>query len=251
MPITICRENAAESISPGRIRPERKQLRIVEVRPVAGERADALAPTNKRRAIFVGQLIRKRQQASDRSAGPPVRNGTRRLARPGDRPYQVGGSCRVRLRRKDPARVGARTRAATSPRREEPLKGRRNTLASCVGHRHLALVVLVHQRDVISRSRQTGRSGPGCFASLAIACSPAITLSVAVQSGRHADMTGSGVEQQPVADGRADRRALHPWRNGHVGGGATSLAMRGRRGSGRASEARLRFRGIPVPCWPR
>ena len=60
--------------------------------------------------------IRKRQQASDRSAGPPVRNGTRRLARPRDRPYQVGGSCRVRPGRKDPA-----TCRCTHTRRYEPL----------------------------------------------------------------------------------------------------------------------------------
>ena len=53
-------------------------------------------------------------------------------------------------------RVGARTRAATSPWREEPLKRRRNTAASCVGHPHLALVVLVHQRDVVGADQISG-----------------------------------------------------------------------------------------------
>ena len=45
-----------------------------------------------------------------------MRNGTRRLARPRDRRYQVGGSCRVRPGRKDPA-----TCRCTHTRRYEPL----------------------------------------------------------------------------------------------------------------------------------
>ena len=45
-----------------------------------------------------------------------MRNGTRRLACPRDRRYQVGGSCRVRPGRKDPA-----TCRCTHTRRYEPL----------------------------------------------------------------------------------------------------------------------------------
>ncbi len=39
VPIMICTKNAAESISPGQIRTERRQLRVVEVRAIAEERA--------------------------------------------------------------------------------------------------------------------------------------------------------------------------------------------------------------------
>jgi hypothetical protein len=42
-------------------------------------------------------------------------------------------------------------------------------------------------------------------------------------------VAASGVEQQRATDGRTDRPALHPWRRGHPGAGATSLASHGTR----------------------
>ncbi len=89
----------------------------------------------------------------------------------------------------------------------------------------------------VTTKRATARSAsntrPGCKQRHRPAVSaPATRLSFLRRSGPRVSVTPPGVKQERVTcvNGRADRPALHPWRRGHLGAGAPSLAPRGKRG---------------------